>query len=39
MLNWIVRNKTVWSLNCGYLHNMFPNHMFNKNVKTGLGIR
>ena len=35
MLDWTVRNRTVWSLNWMYLK-MFTN-VFNVYVKTGLG--
>ena len=38
-LNWIVRNRTVWSFNCMYLQNVFRNHIFNIYVKTGFGIK
>ena len=30
MLNWIVRNRTVWSFNCMYLQNVFPNRICKK---------
>ena len=39
MLNWIVRNRTVWSFNCEYLKNMNTNHIFNLYVKTGFDIK
>ena len=39
MLNWIVRNRTVWSFNCVYLQNVFTNHIFNEYVKTGFAIK
>ena len=39
MLNWIARNRTVWSFNCVYLENVFTNHIFNMYVKTGFGIK
>ena len=39
MLNWIVRNRTVWSFNGMYLQNGFTNHVFNIYVKTGFGIK
>ena len=26
MLNWIVRNRTVWLFNCVYLQSVFTNH-------------
>ena len=39
MLNWIVRNGTVWSFNCVYVQNMFTNDIFNVFVKTGFGIK
>ena len=39
MLNWIVRNRTVWAFNSGYLQNVFTNHIFNIYVKTGFGIK
>ena len=29
MLNWIIRNRIVWSFNCVYLKNVFTNHVFN----------
>ena len=29
MLNWIVRNRTVWSFSYVYLQNVFTNHIFN----------
>ena len=35
MLNWIDRNKTVWSFNYVYLKNVFTNNIFNIYVKTG----
>ena len=35
MLNWIVRNRTVWSFNSVYLQNRFINHIFDIYVKTG----
>ena len=35
MLNWIVRNSTVWSFNSVYLENVFTNHIFNVYVKIG----
>ena len=38
MLNWIVKNRSVWSLNCVYLKNVFINHIFNIYVKTGFGL-
>ena len=38
MLNWIVRNRTVWSLNCVYQQNVFRNHIFYIYVKTGIGV-
>ena len=28
MLNWIVRNRTVWSFNCVYLQNVFTDHIY-----------
>ena len=28
MLNWIVRNKTIWSFNCVYLNKLFTNNTF-----------
>ena len=39
MLNWMVRNRTVWSFNCVYLQNVLTNHIFNTYVKTGFGIK
>ena len=39
MLNWIVRNITVWSFNCVYLQNVFTNHIFKIYVKTGFGTK
>ena len=39
MLNWIVRNRTVWSFNCEYRQNVFTSHIFNINGKTGFGIK
>ena len=33
MLNWIVRNRTVWV----DLQNVFTNHIFSLYVKTGFG--
>ena len=36
MLNWIVRNKTVWSFNCVYLQNVLTNYIFNIYVKNGI---
>ena len=39
MLNWIVRNRTVWSFNCVYLKNVFTNHIFDIYVKIGFGIK
>ena len=39
MLNWIVRNRTVWLFNCVYLQNVFANHIFNVYVKIGFGIK
>ena len=39
MLNWIVRNRTVWSFNWVYRQNVFTNHIFNKCVKTGFSIK
>ena len=35
MLNWIVRNRTVWFFNCIYQQNVFTNRIFDKYVKTG----
>ena len=37
MVNWIVRNRTVWSFNCVYLQNFLTNHIFDKYVKSGFG--
>ena len=39
MLNWIVRNRTVSSINCVHLQNLLTNHVFNLYVKTGFGIK
>ena len=39
MLNWMDRNRTVWSLNCMYQQNVFTNHIFNIYVETGLGFK
>ena len=39
MLNWIVRNRTVWSFNCVYLQNVFTNHISNIYAKPGFGIK
>ena len=38
MLNWIVRNWTVWLFNRVYWLNVFTNHIFNIYVKIGFGI-
>ena len=38
MLNWIVRNRTVWHLTVSTYKMVFTNHIFNINVKTGFGI-
>ena len=38
MVNWIVRNKYVWSFNCVYLQIVFTDHMFNIYLKIGFGI-
>ena len=38
MINWIVKNRTVWSFNCVYLQNMFINHIFKIYVKIGFGL-
>ena len=38
MLNWIVRNRTVCSFNCGYQRNAFTNHIFSMYVKIGFDI-
>ena len=39
MLNWIVKDETVWSFNCVYLQNMFTNNIFNIYVKAEFGIK
>ena len=40
MLNWIVRNRTVWSFNCVYLKKLVQkSYTFNIYVKTGFGIK
>ena len=39
MLNWMVRNRTVWFFNCVYLKHAFTNHIFNVYVNTGFGIK
>ena len=36
MINWIVRNRTVWFFNCVYQQNVFTNHIFNIHVKQEL---
>ena len=38
MLNWIARIRTVWSLNCVYLQNVFTNHVSNTCLKTEFGV-
>ena len=35
MVNWVVRNRTVWSFNILYLQNVFRNHIFNIYLKKG----
>ena len=39
MLNWSVRKRTAWSLQCVYLKNELTNHTFNIYVKTGFEIK
>ena len=39
IINWIVRNWTVWLFNGVYLQKVFINHIFNICVKTGFGIQ
>ena len=39
MLNWIIRNRTVWSFNCVYQQYAFTNHIFDIYVKIGFGIK
>ena len=39
MLNWIVRNRTVWSFNCVHQQNVFTNYIFNIYVETEFGIK
>ena len=39
MLNWMFRNRTVWSNNCMYLQNVFTNHIFKICVKTEFGTK
>ena len=39
MLNWIARNKTVWSFNSVYLQNVFTDYIFNIYVNTGFDIK
>ena len=38
MLNWIVRNSTVWHLKFICLQDIFINLIFNISVKTKFGI-
>ena len=37
MLDWIVRNRTVWSFNYVYQQNVFSNHILDLYVQTGFG--
>ena len=39
MLDWIVRNRTVYSFNFLHLQNVFTHHIFNIYVKTGFGFK
>ena len=39
MLNWIVKNRTVWLLNCVYVQNVFTNDVFDIYIKIGFGIK
>ena len=38
MVNWIIKNRTVWSSNWVYLQNVFTNHIFNIYVKQNLAL-
>ena len=39
MLNWIVRNRTIWSFNRVYLQNVFTYRIFNIYAKAGFVIK
>ena len=39
MLNWIVRNRAIWSFNYVYLQNVFINQIVNVYTKTEFGIK
>ena len=39
MINWIVRNTTVWTFNSVNQQNVFTNYNFNIYVRSGFSIK